>query len=206
MTKLQLHVCMLQCSDTDISPGEKEEIELLERALEKALRIRAGTEISKKTTKRDKQSGPLKELGGTDVKPKMVTQASEACKGNQTTARPTTKSASLGSKEKPGMSISSKLGSRTATGHSSDKDKSDLTKTHPVSSAETVHRQAAYKAQQAVSTSGSLVQGQAYISTCKYKAFKSKLSGEGPDKAATTSHSDETGKQSLHQQNRYDFM
>lgn len=75
---------MLLSSDTDASPGEKEDMELLERALEKALRVRTGTGPSKKDSK--KQSAPQKETHTAGVKAKEGMQASAASKGNQTTA------------------------------------------------------------------------------------------------------------------------
>ncbi|XP_070779805.1 tubulin epsilon and delta complex protein 2 [Enoplosus armatus] len=89
------------CADdaaTDTSPGEKEDIELLERALEKALRVRTGSGPSKKDPDRNKQSAPRKETG-TTVTSKEGMQASAASKGNQTTTRSTSKSASLDRKK-----------------------------------------------------------------------------------------------------------
>lgn len=68
---------MLLSSDTDASAGEKEDMELLERALEKALRVRTGAGPSKKDSKKTHTAG---------VKPKEGMQASAASKGNQTTA------------------------------------------------------------------------------------------------------------------------
>ncbi|AWP18943.1 Hypothetical protein SMAX5B_020899 [Scophthalmus maximus] len=46
-------------ADADTSPGEKEDIELLEQALEKALRIRTGFGTSKTDPDRHKQSRPF---------------------------------------------------------------------------------------------------------------------------------------------------
>ncbi|XP_039679890.1 uncharacterized protein LOC120573994 isoform X4 [Perca fluviatilis] len=88
--------------DTVTSPGEKEDMELLERALEKALRVRTGTGSSKKASKN--QSAPRKEPGTTAVTSKEGRQAFAASKGNQTTTRSTSKSAGLDRKEpkKPG--------------------------------------------------------------------------------------------------------
>ncbi|XP_044036199.1 tubulin epsilon and delta complex protein 2 isoform X3 [Siniperca chuatsi] len=86
-------------ADTDTSPGEKEDMELLERALEKALRVRTGTGPSKKDCDRSKQSAYRKEPGTTVVTSKEGMQASAASKGNQTTTRSTSKSASLDRKE-----------------------------------------------------------------------------------------------------------
>ncbi|XP_059205026.1 uncharacterized protein LOC131984152 isoform X2 [Centropristis striata] len=81
-------------TDTDTSPREKEDMELLERALDKALRVRTGTESSK-----NRQTAPGKGPGTTAVTSKTATQASEASKGNTATARLTSKSAGLEKKE-----------------------------------------------------------------------------------------------------------
>ncbi|XP_034395862.1 tubulin epsilon and delta complex protein 2 isoform X2 [Cyclopterus lumpus] len=70
-------------TDTDASPGEKEDMELLERALEKALRVRTGTGYSKKASSR--QSPRQKEPGTTAVAHKGM-QATAASKGNRSTS------------------------------------------------------------------------------------------------------------------------
>ncbi|XP_068434792.1 tubulin epsilon and delta complex protein 2 isoform X3 [Clinocottus analis] len=84
--------------DTDTSPGEKEDMELLERALEKAFRVRAGTGYSKKAS--SKQSPPQKEPGTTAVACKGM-QASAASKGNQSTSRSRSKSATSKEHKRP---------------------------------------------------------------------------------------------------------
>ncbi|XP_042360200.1 tubulin epsilon and delta complex protein 2 [Plectropomus leopardus] len=76
-------------TDTVTSPEEKEDMELLERALEKALRVRTGAG----------QFAHRKEPGITAVTSKEGMQASGASKGNQMTIRLTSKSASLDRKE-----------------------------------------------------------------------------------------------------------
>ncbi|XP_075998902.1 uncharacterized protein tedc2 [Genypterus blacodes] len=161
---------VLECPEdaaADLSLGEKEEIDLLERALEKALRIRSATETSQR---KPKQPGPLKGPAA-DVKPRNVPQASEVCKG-----RPNSQSSNLRT------STSSKLGSRAATKH---RDKINPTKSHSASSAETM----------AVSTCGPHAGSQVYISASEYKAVRSLLRDEDADKPAATSRSDQTGKQ-----------
>lgn len=112
-------------ADTDTSPGEKEDIELLERALEKALRIRTGTGVSKKDHDRNKKSAPQKEPATTVVEFKEGMQASAASKANQTTKRSTSKSAGIDKKEhkKPGASVSSMLGPKSAAGYHSEQSK-----------------------------------------------------------------------------------
>uniref|UniRef100_UPI0037E9C1B2 tubulin epsilon and delta complex protein 2 n=1 Tax=Semicossyphus pulcher TaxID=241346 RepID=UPI0037E9C1B2 len=124
---------------TDTSPREKEDIELLEQALEKALQVRSGTGPSKKDSERSRLSAHLKEPGTTAVPFKEGMQTSAASKGNQTSIRSTSKSAGLDRKEhkKPGSTVS-------------------LCK-------------AAMKSQQAVSASGSLGQGQLHTSTLHSK-------------------------------------
>ncbi|XP_031733612.1 tubulin epsilon and delta complex protein 2 isoform X2 [Anarrhichthys ocellatus] len=79
-------------TDTDSSPGEKEDMEMLERALEKALRVRTGTGCSKKTLS--------KQYSTTAVACKEGTQAS-ASKGNQSTSRSASKSAASKEHKKP---------------------------------------------------------------------------------------------------------
>ncbi|XP_063760125.1 uncharacterized protein LOC134878181 isoform X2 [Eleginops maclovinus] len=83
--------------DTFTSPVEKEEMELLERALEKALRVRTGTGSSKKDS--NKQSACRKASSASAVISKEGMQASAAPKGNKKTFRSSSKSASLDRKE-----------------------------------------------------------------------------------------------------------
>ncbi|XP_041634218.1 uncharacterized protein LOC121503742 [Cheilinus undulatus] len=85
--------------DTDTSPGEKEDIELLERALKKALQVRTGTDPSKKDSDRNKLPAHSKELSTAAVKSKEARQTSAASKGNHSSIRSTSKSASLDRKE-----------------------------------------------------------------------------------------------------------
>ncbi|XP_070704051.1 tubulin epsilon and delta complex protein 2 [Pempheris klunzingeri] len=85
-------------TDAETSPGEREDIELLERALEKALRVRAGTGPSKIDPERNQQSAPRRGPG-TSATSRERMQASAASRGNQTTGRPASKSASLHRKE-----------------------------------------------------------------------------------------------------------
>ncbi|XP_074512735.1 tubulin epsilon and delta complex protein 2 [Sebastes fasciatus] len=183
-------------TDTDTSPGEKEDMELLERALEKALRVRTGTGSSKEAS--NKQSVPRKELGSTAVTSK---------EGMQT------------SKRKPGTTVSSTLGSKpSASSYNPGRCKTttnrDATQNCPVSSAGVVHHQAARKSQQAVSSSGSLGRGQLHTSALrsKNKTIRSNvLSGSdlGEAEAISTpsnttvpvSQTEESGAPSLPRQN-----
>ncbi|KAL7379344.1 hypothetical protein ABVT39_026442 [Epinephelus coioides] len=84
-------------TDTVTSPGEREDMELLERALEKALQVRTGTGSSKKDS--NKQSAHRKEPSTTAVTSEEGMQTSVACKGNLTTTRLTSRSASVDRKE-----------------------------------------------------------------------------------------------------------
>lgn len=214
---------MLLSPGTDTSPGEKEDIELLERALEKALRVRTGTRPSKKDS--NKQSAPQKEPGTTAVAPKEGMQASAASKGNQTTSRSISKSARLDRKEhkKPGTLVSSTLGLKPAASYNPEQSTTTINRSIgqncPVSSAGIVHHQAARKSQQAVSAFGALDRGQLHTSTLhsKNKTVRSSvLSGIDLGKAAaisTTSsnntvpisHTEESGAQSLPRQIGYVF-
>ncbi|XP_068605736.1 tubulin epsilon and delta complex protein 2 [Brachionichthys hirsutus] len=94
---------------TDTSPGEKEDLELLERALEKALHVRTGQRPSK--TDPNKQPAPPKEPGTS----KDRIQAS-ASKGKQNTSRLTSKSVRIdrkGHKKGAGASATSAPGSKS---------------------------------------------------------------------------------------------
>lgn len=88
-------ICVLHSADTDASPGEKEDIELLERALEKALRVRTGGGPSKKAPKEASQ----KKTHATVVTIKEGMQASAASKVNQS-SRSTSNSSSIGRTER----------------------------------------------------------------------------------------------------------
>uniref|UniRef100_UPI003AAB4697 uncharacterized protein n=1 Tax=Centroberyx gerrardi TaxID=166262 RepID=UPI003AAB4697 len=203
-------------TDPDIPSGEKEEIELLERALEKALWIRAGTGPPKKNPDRNGQSGPHKVPGGAVVRPKEVTQLSAASKGNQTTIRSTSKSTSLDRKEpkKPRMPVSGATADHHLRQYKPRVNSNSIQK-RPVSSADVVPLRAARKAQQAVSSSSSPDQGRlhASIAHSKYEAFRGSLQSDGElGKAAATSmptsknpvsvsHTEGTGTQTSPRQN-----
>ncbi|XP_073350789.1 tubulin epsilon and delta complex protein 2 [Pagrus major] len=203
-------------TDTDTAPVEKEDIELLERALEKALQVRTGTGPSKTDSK--KQSAHRrKEPGPTVLTSKEGTQASAASKGSQTTTRLTSNSASL-YRKRPGTSASSTVGSKSSVGCNPVQCKTtnrNTIQTRAVYSAGTVHHQAGRKSQQAVSASGSLDLGQLHTSAlhAKNKTIRSKvLSGNDPGKAAAistpssnkTAPASHTGESSLPRQNRTD--
>ncbi|XP_074553077.1 uncharacterized protein tedc2 isoform X2 [Halichoeres trimaculatus] len=85
---------------TDTSPGDREDIELLERALEKALQVRTGTGHSKKDPERHQVPA--------QPKAPATKQTCAVSRVNQTT-RSTSKSAGLDRKEnkKSGISLSS---------------------------------------------------------------------------------------------------
>ncbi|XP_076607748.1 uncharacterized protein tedc2 [Chaetodon auriga] len=200
---------------TDTSPAEKEDIELLERALEKALRVRTGAAPSKKDS--NKQSATQKEPGATGVSSKQGVQASAASKGIQTTTRSTSKSASLDRKEHkgPGASVSSVKSSASYNrGQCKTTISSNIIQNCPASSAGIVLHQTARKAQQAVSASGSLDPGQLHTANfhSKNKTIRSSvLSGGDLGKAAAismpssnnavpASHTEESGAHSLPQQ------
>lgn len=194
---------MLLSSDTNTSPGEKEDIELLERVLEKALWVRSGSGASKKDPDRDKQYVPQKEPGASVVTSKHLTQSSAPSKASQTAIRSTSTSASLDGKQhkKPGHSLSS---SKTIN------NRGTIQK-HPVSSAGAVHHQGARKLQQAGLASASL-------DCFKKKTVKSSvLGGEDVGKAAAIStlssnntgpfsHTNKSGSHRLPQHTEYVFL
>ncbi|KAK2833449.1 hypothetical protein Q5P01_017338 [Channa striata] len=145
--------------DTNTSPVEKEEIKLLEEALEKALRVRTGLGVSKKDPNRNKQHGFQKELGDTSASSKDVTPPSALPKRSQTTIKSTSKSTSLDRKwNKP--SGSSTLGSRQSATYNQCQPKTtnyrNTIQKHTVSSAGAVQHQAAKKLQQADEASAPL--------------------------------------------------
>lgn len=204
-------LCLL-CPDTDTSPGEREDIELLERALEKALWVRTGIGPLKKDADRSKQSVPGKKPATT------VTTSKAALKGNQTTTRSTFKSASLDRKEhrRPGTSVFSTVGSRPSASYSPGKCKTtvntNLIQSRSASSSGVVHRQAARKSQQTVLASGSLDHGHLHISTLhsKNKTVRGNvLSGEVLGRMPPSynmvpvSPTNDTGAHRLRQQNGY---
>lgn len=210
---------MLLSSGTDTAPVENEELELLERALEKALQVRTGTGPSKTDSK--KQSAPgRKEPGPTVLTSKDASkQAPAASKGSQTTARLSPNSASL-DRKRPGTSASSTLGSKSSVSYNTVRRKTtnrNTIQTRAVYSAGTVHHQAGRKSQQAVSASGSLDLGQLHTSAlhAKDKTFRSNvLSGSDIGKAAAistpssnkTAPASHTGEShSLPRPNRYVF-
>lgn len=204
---------MLPSSDTNISTWEKEDIELLEQALEKALQVRSASGVSEKGPNRNKHPGPGKEPGATSVLIKDVTQSSAQCKGSQTTIRFTSKSASLDRKlhKKP---RSSTLGSSPSAGcnpgQPNPKNNRSRIQNHPVSS---VCHQAATKSQKGGSTYASL----AHISTLHSKKTTVQSNSDDDvetvattvsspsDDSGTYSHTNESGVHGLLQQNGYVF-
>ncbi|KAM8844258.1 uncharacterized protein tedc2 isoform 1-T1 [Spinachia spinachia] len=124
---------------TDSSPGEKEDIELLERALEKALRVRTGAGYSKKdSSKRPCTTAVARAEGAL---------APAASKVDRSTSRPTSKSANPKEPKRPGTSVPPTLGPELCAGHHPARRKT--TSKTPFSSAGVAHRQAAGKPQQA---------------------------------------------------------
>lgn len=199
-------------ADTDTSPGEREDIELLERALEKALRVRAGTAPSKKESHRTKASAPQKEAGTTNGTSKEGMQACVALKGNHSTTKSTSKSASLDRKEhrKACASVSSMSGSKSSPSYNPRQSKSAVNKNRTQGCAGIVHHQVIRKSGK-LAVAGSFDPSQSHTAThlCKNKTMRS----DAPSgKAAATrtpssnntvpvSHTEEFGAQSSPPQN-----
>ncbi|KAM4534848.1 uncharacterized protein tedc2 [Fundulus diaphanus] len=189
-------------ADAESSPGEKEDIELLERALQKALQVRTATEVSKQDGSKSKLSAAPKESGNVPV-------PSAATKEGQATIKSNQKSASLHRKghKKPSFSLSS----RPSAGHKPAQSK-DVTRQHPSSAARAGHRQASRGSQPAV-LAGSASADQNPASLFKNKTVRSNMPRDnGPSKAASVSvpssndmgsfsGTDGSGAGSLHQQN-----
>ncbi|XP_007556442.1 uncharacterized protein C16orf59 homolog [Poecilia formosa] len=117
-------------ADAESSPGEKEDIELLEQALEKALRVRTGSEVSK-------QDSGKRKLSTTKATERMPA-LSAVTKHDQPTIKSSKKSASLHGKgpKKPSVSHSS----RPSAGHKPAQSK-NRTQHHPSSAARAGHHQ-----------------------------------------------------------------
>ncbi|XP_069005194.1 tubulin epsilon and delta complex protein 2 isoform X2 [Embiotoca jacksoni] len=189
-------------ADADTSPGVKEDIELLERALKRALRVRTGSEPSEKD--KNKPSGPHKE----SATPMDVTHSSAASKGSQATFKSNSKSASLGrnAHKKTGL----RLAGSHNPGHSKTTNNRNIIPKDPSSSAGVLLRQASRRQQQAVSESVSSDYISALLS--KNKTVRSSvLSGDELGKATSFStpssnnivpfsHTRESGACSLLQQ------
>ncbi|XP_034045709.1 uncharacterized protein LOC117527460 isoform X2 [Thalassophryne amazonica] len=208
-----------ECSDsaaTDASPQDKEEIELLEQALENALAVRTGIGTSKKVADGNKQFAPENEKDGRAVTSKDIPHATVSSKGNQENVRSASKSNSLIRKhtkhEKPVFSTS---GSKAAAGYHHGKAavNCNLIQKHPISSTEIVLRHAARKKRQAVSNSGSSGHSQFPVFHPKHKNVCNSVPSQD-EKASTVSillsnntvsAADETGAQSFPQQNGIPF-
>ncbi|KAM4530039.1 uncharacterized protein tedc2 isoform 1-T2 [Odontesthes bonariensis] len=161
-------------ADGDASTGEKEDMELLERALEKALQVRHGSEPAKKDSSVD------------------VLRPSTACKGRQTAIKSTSRLASLDRKEskKSGLSDCTTLSSRPSASSKPVKSKNrndkNVTQNQPSYSARAVHHRASGKLQQALSASVS--PDQITASPSKNKTVRGNmLSDDDPSKAASVS-------------------
>ncbi|XP_008281987.1 uncharacterized protein C16orf59 homolog isoform X2 [Stegastes partitus] len=178
-------------TDTDASPGEKEDIELLERALQKALRVRTGSEPSKKDSGGNKLSGARKEHSISSVTPVNATHSCAAAKGSQPTSMKSAfKSANLDRKRHKKLGLCSALNSRPSASSNPGQSKSthnkNLIQSHPSSSAEAAHQQAFRKLQQAASASGSPPHMSASLSKSK-TVGSSLLSGADLSRAASVS-------------------
>lgn len=188
-------------SDTNTSPEEKEDMELLERALEKALQVRTASEMSDKDPKKRKQAGPRMEPGASSALRKDVIQSSATRKGSQTTVR--SKSASLDGKlpKKPGTyTLASKSSARCNSGQSKTINNKKVIQNQPA-----VHHQTQRKSQQGGSAHAALATTLQSKNTTvqsksddKHATISSPLNERGPH-----SHTDESGSPSLHQQNWY---
>lgn len=179
-----MHVCLLLSTGTDIQPEEKGDLELIEQALQKALKIRTATAPSKKDS--SKRAAPQEEQI-------TASQASVASKGNPSAARSTSKSASHDRKEhkKPGSSLSSTVACKVSASHNAARAKTGIRRNtiqgRPASSARTMHHQAERKSQPAASGSGSIDRGLLQTSSLRSKnetIGSNVLSGNDLGKAA----------------------
>ncbi|KAM9746637.1 uncharacterized protein tedc2 [Menidia menidia] len=167
----------------DTSTEEKNDIELLERALEKALQVRQGSEPAKKDLK----------LCATQKKADSsmnVLHSSKGPKGSQTAIKSTSKCVSIDRniRKKSGLSVCTTLSSRTTAGKpvKSKNHNRNTIQNHSSISAQAVHHQPSRKLQQAVSASASL--DQITTSLPKNTTVRSNmLSDDDPSRAASVS-------------------
>lgn len=183
---------MLLSSDINTSPGEKEDIELLERALEKALQVR--TSSGKKNPERDKQSR-------SPYEPDRFVSTSKHIKipKESQQIRSTSKLTSLEKKSECNATTTTEMrGGRCSTvGLSGNRNVGQMKKKSQSSSARFGPQQAARKQQQAGPRSGSLNT----ISTSHPHKKTSRSSMISWDDSSTApsntpeplSHTDETG-------------
>ncbi|RVE69520.1 hypothetical protein OJAV_G00078830 [Oryzias javanicus] len=172
--------------DADSSSREQEDMELLEKALEEALRVRTGTDISRKTLK-STVSHIEKEKGTTMGNLNQCLPT----KGSQKAATVTSKSLSF---DKEGHKISAstvrpKTSSRLTASGKSGKSKSSSKRTviqNPPFLVQTDHRHASRKLQQPVSASAAPDQITTLLSENK-TARRNMQSGDDPSNAASAS-------------------
>lgn len=144
---------MLLSSDINTSPGEKEDIELLERALEKALQVR--TSSGKKNPERDKQSR-------SPYEPDRFVSTSKHIKipKESQQIRSTSKLTSLEKKSECNATTTTEMRggrcSTVGTGLAGNRNVGQMKKKSQSSSARFGPQQAARKQQQAGPRSGSL--------------------------------------------------
>lgn len=197
---------MFFLSHVDTSPAEKEDIDLLERALQKALRVRTGSQLFKDDCCKNNLSGPPSETNPTTD----VLISSAVANEGQTTIRFTTKSARLGRKEpeKPGLSVRSTKPTQPKTVNNRNTIQNRFS-----SSTQTLHHRASRKLQQTVAASAAPDPIATPLST--NKTARSNLARDGdlsraaavsmPSSKNTVSLSDTDGfgLRSLLQQNGY---
>nr|XP_015801068.2 tubulin epsilon and delta complex protein 2 [Nothobranchius furzeri] len=167
----------------DASAGEKEDIELLEQALEKALRVRTGSDPSKRDSCRNRISGAQSEtVTATDV---LISSA--VAKEGQTTRRSTSKSARPDGKGDKKSGFSSGATLRSGPQSKIVRNRNTIQNRFP-SSARAAHHQASRAFQQTVSASASPDQITASLS--KNKTVRVNVAGDGDlSRAASVSYS-----------------
>ncbi|XP_024127650.1 uncharacterized protein LOC112146203 [Oryzias melastigma] len=171
--------------DADSSSREQEDMELLEKALEEALRVRTGSDISRKTLKSNVSQ----------IKKEVTTMGKlNQClptKGSQKAAIATSKPLSW---DKEGHKTSAstvrpKISSRLSASGKSGKSKSSSKRTviqNPPFLVQTDHRHASRKLQQAVSASATPDQITTLLSENKTDR-RNMQSGDDPSNAASAS-------------------
>ncbi|XP_028312048.1 uncharacterized protein tedc2 isoform X2 [Gouania willdenowi] len=191
-------------ADPASPPGQKDDIDLLDQALEKALKIRSGIDSSKKHTVRNKFPGCEKEQGpGADSANDRTMSAS--IKGCQKITKSSSKPACVIRKgnHKDRSSASSRHAASFRSGHSKTTNNRNIIQEHLASSAGLVHHQAASASASAndISTRLSKNKNTRNNMLCDDNLEKSaSVSTTSPNSVTTVSHTEKSGESGVFQQ------
>lgn len=189
-----LHVFSSQ--DPDVPPEERQEMELLERVLEKALRVRSGTARSKEP---HSCTEPNKVAGDAAKKGKDSSQASVKTKGITSVSKPTKERKEC---TKSTVSSSSR-GGRQKTGHHRGQDKAGMVRgsvqKQLVASSKSLPLRSSWKAKQAIPGPTVDGQGQPQASIAQHEVSKAPATfpSSPHEESVSVSHKEGAGKAHL---------